>query len=119
MATAKSGFNYPQNGLSYTLSAGFLIAASTSSFANVALKLFVVGPNHMYNARLSYVSADSHWTISLDTENLFNKLYWTGRDAHFDYDDNGEVVDAYGHYDLQGQPWRPRTLSLTLRYNFF
>ena len=74
----------------------------------------------IFNARLTYVSPDTHWSISLEAQNLFDKFYWTGHDPLFEYDgDTDDVIDSYGLTGLRGQPGRPRQIGLTLRYNFF
>ena len=67
----------------------------------------------LYNARLKYMTADTHWSLSLEAQNLFNKFYWVGFTS--DSNDGGETL----LYPRTGQPGRPRTLALTLRYNFF
>ncbi len=75
----------------------------------------------LYNGRLTYSSAGGHWSISLEAQNLFDEFYWINYPALKAYDGNtNDVVDAYGvSYGLQGTPGRPRTVALTLRYNFF
>lgn len=80
----------------------------------------VVPDYTLFNGRLTFMSANTHWSISLEVENLFNKLYWINYPAFVGYDGTTDkIIDVYGIYGLQGQPGRPRTVSMSLRYNFF
>ena len=65
------------------------------------------------DARLTYVSSDLHWSLSLGVENLFDKLYWISKSATM----NDDLTDTA--YPQIGQPGRPRTISLSLRYDIF
>lgn len=67
----------------------------------------------LYNARVTYMTPDSHWSLSLQVENLFDKLYWINKSQTIN--DDGDDIQ----YPQTGNPSSPRSLSLTLRYNFF
>ena len=78
-----------------------------------------LGPAHevpdyyLFNARITYMSPDTHWSLSLEAQNLFDKLYWISKSATM----NDDYTDV--QYSQLGQPARPRAFSLTWRYNFF
>ena len=73
----------------------------------------------LFNGRLTYMSSDGKWTLSLEAQNLFDKFYWVNYPATRQYGAGGGIENAYGTYGLQAQPGRPRTLALTFRYNIF
>ena len=74
----------------------------------------------MFNARLTYISPDTHWSLSLEAQNLFDKFYWVNGPALYAYEGGTDnVVDSYGLFGVQGQPGWPRRIGVTLRYNFF
>ncbi len=77
------------------------------------------GPDHeipaysLFNGRLTYMSADAHWSLSLEVQNLFDKFYWISIGSNKNQDLSALT------YGRLGQPGRPRTFALTLRYNIF
>ena len=74
----------------------------------------------IFNGRLTLVSPDTHWSLSLEAQNLFNKFYWINHDPLFEYvGDTDSVIDSYGLSGLQGQPGWPRQIGISLRYDFF
>lgn len=62
----------------------------------------------LLDARITYVSKDKDWSLSLGVTNLANKFYYVN------YND----LIAGGLGILEGQPGRPREWSLTLRHHF-
>ena len=84
----------------------------------------IPGNNHpdytIFNGRLTLVSPDTHWTLSLEAQNLFNKFYWINYGALYAYDgDTDNIVDSYGYYGTEAQPGWPRQIGISLRYDFF
>ena len=74
----------------------------------------------LFNGRLTYISSDAHWSVSLEAQNLFDKFYWINYPALNEYiGDTNNVQPSYGLFGLLAQPGRPRTLALSIRYNFF
>ncbi len=73
----------------------------------------VVPDYTVYNARLTYMTSDTKWSLSLEIKNLFDSFYWI--DLGPDRADDG-VTPVY---DREGIPSPPRMFSLTLRYNLF
>lgn len=67
----------------------------------------------LWNARMTYMTADAHWSLSLEAQNLLNKLYWISLVS-----DRSQDLSTLT-YSRTGQPGRPRTFALTLRYNIF
>lgn len=65
------------------------------------------GPDHVipdytiFNGRLTYVSADAHWSLSLVAQNLFNRFYWISIYSN-KYQDLSEFT-----YSRLGQPGSP------------
>jgi len=57
----------------------------------------------LVNARLTYRSPDSDWSVALEATNLFDKFYYLNKLATF---------------YVNGQPGRPREVALTVRRNF-
>jgi iron complex outermembrane receptor protein len=75
----------------------------------------------IFNGRLTLVSPDSHWSISLEAQNLFNKFYWVNYGALYRYDgDTDNVIDSWSDmYGTQAIPGWPRQIGISLRYDFF
>lgn len=74
----------------------------------------------LFNGRLTYSSPGGDWSLSLEAQNLFDKKYWINVGADKEYvGDTDETQLYYGFYGILAQPGRPRTVSLSLRYNFF
>jgi iron complex outermembrane receptor protein len=65
------------------------------------------------DGQLTYMSADTHWQLTLKVENLFDKLYWISLGPELSDDLTSTT------FGRAGQPSRPRNVSLTLRYNIF
>jgi len=61
----------------------------------------------LVNARLTYLTADEAWQVSLEVKNLTDKLYYN------------DVFDNRGSTSsVQGSPGMPRTWAVTLKHNF-
>lgn len=73
----------------------------------------VVPAYTVYNARLTYMPPDTHWSLALEVQNLFDKFYWVQLGS--DRADDGITPT----YTRTGVPSPPRMLALTLRYNIF
>ena len=67
----------------------------------------------IWNARLTYMTADAHWSLSLEAQHLLDKFYWISIGG----DRNADLTELT--YSRLGQPGKPRTFALTLRYNIF
>ncbi len=86
---------------------------------NNGLNTKPVAPYHVvpdytrFDGRLTYISADTHWSLSLEVQNMFDKFYWNDVTAELS-DDLSETT-----FGRTGFPGRPRTFALTLRYNIF
>ena len=61
----------------------------------------------LVNARLTYLTADENWQVSLEGKNLTDKLYYTDV-----FDNRGSTTS------IQGTPGMPRTWAVTLKHNF-
>jgi iron complex outermembrane receptor protein len=66
----------------------------------------------LVNGRVTFMSADSTWSMSLEANNLTDKFYWINLGA--ERQANG-ITTAYNR---TGTPGRPREVALTLRRNF-
>lgn len=73
----------------------------------------VIPDYYLFNGRLTFVPPDSHWSLSLEAQNLFDEFYWVNLTAEMADDLSGPT------FGRTGQPGRPRTVSITLRYDFF
>ena len=65
------------------------------------------------DGRLTYLSKDTHWSLSLEVQNMFDKFYWNALTAELSDDLSAPT------FSRTGFPGRPRTFALTLRYNIF
>jgi len=65
----------------------------------------IIEARHLFNARLTYISADSDWQASLALENVFDKFYWIHHSSG----------TGYG---VPGSPAPPRQWTISLRRNF-
>ena len=65
----------------------------------------VIPGYNLFNARLTYNSEDTKWSVALSVTNLFNKFYWYS-------------FAAPGGQNTTGSPGRPREWAITLRRNF-
>ncbi len=86
---------------------------------NNGLRSKPVSPYHVIpsytrvDARLTYMSPDTHWQLSLQVQNLFDKFYWIYIGPELSDDLSATT------FGRLGQPARPRAVALTLRYNIF
>jgi iron complex outermembrane recepter protein len=66
-----------------------------------------IDPRFLANARLSYLTGDKDWQVSLEVQNLFDKYYFS------------TVADATGGLGVQtGVPGLPRTFAVTVKRSF-
>jgi iron complex outermembrane receptor protein len=77
------------------------------------LKPYHIVPDYtLYNARLTFASADSKWNMALAVENLFDEFYWITMGP--ERGDTGVTTV----YNRSGVPGRGREWSVSLRRNF-
>jgi iron complex outermembrane recepter protein len=134
-APGQPGFLHPtyleQPEFSYSLGGQYSFALAGGGRVVPRLDMFYVGertntdptaaaikPYHfvpdytLVNGRVSFISADGAWTMSLEANNLLDKFYWINLGA--ERMANG-ISTAYNR---TGTPGRPREIALSLRRNF-
>ncbi len=61
----------------------------------------------VFNARITWQSADGNWTSALAVNNLMDRLYYIGKYSN---------ISTYG--TLEAQPAQPRTFFFTVKRSF-
>jgi iron complex outermembrane recepter protein len=89
----------------------------TNGPENLKQQSFDVTPGYaLVNARLTYESANGHWSAALEAQNVFNKFYWIQLGPALTQNPDGTTSPFYNR---EGVPSRPRVVALTLRRTFF